>query len=379
MPTSIPSLRRLRRALAPTLATAMLLCSATVDAQPNAPVTTAMGAELYETACATCHGSDGRGRSQSLVGFETPLPDFTDCDFATREPDLDWLAIIHEGGRVRGFERTMPAFGEALSDEQIESLVRHLRGFCRNPDWPRGDLNLPLAFFTEKAYPEDEALVETTVAESGDAWTHTFIWEQRFGRRNQMELSLPITRADLGAPDGWTTGTGDVAIAVKHILKHSFERGSILSIGGEVSLPTGDEDKGFGSAESVFEAHVLYGKVLGSDSFLQLQGIVEMPTGAGLDNELVTRAALGKTWTAGGPFGRAWTPMIEVLGARPLASGAESEWDVVPQFQVSLSKRQHILANFGVRLPTTQTDERDAEFVIYLLWDWYDGGVLEGW
>lgn len=382
MPTPHAALFASLRLIAPTFAIATLLASSAAaqsDDGDSAAAITATGAPLYETACATCHGSDGRGRSESLVGFDVPLPNFTDCDFATREPDLDWIAIVHDGGPVRGFQRTMPAFGETLTDAQIESLVRHLRGFCKNPDWPRGDLNLPLAFFTEKAYPEDEALVETTIAENGDAWTHKFIWEQRFGRRNQMELSIPVTRADLGGSDGWTTGTGDIAVAVKHVVRHNFERGSILSVAGEVSLPTGDESKGFGSAHSVFESYVSYGKVIGTASFLQVQGIVEMPTGAGSDNELVARAALGKTWTAGGPFGRAWTPMIEVLGAQPMTGGAESEWDVVPQFQVSLSRRQHILANVGVRIPTTQTSERDAEFVFYLLWDWYDGGILEGW
>ena len=62
------------------------------------------GAELYQASCATCHGADGRGRSSAELGFDTPLPDFSDCDFANREPDADWGAIIHEGGPVRGFD-----------------------------------------------------------------------------------------------------------------------------------------------------------------------------------------------------------------------------------------------------------------------------------
>jgi hypothetical protein len=38
---------------------------------------------LYERGCAACHGRDGRGVSQEIVGFDTPIPDFTDCSFAT--------------------------------------------------------------------------------------------------------------------------------------------------------------------------------------------------------------------------------------------------------------------------------------------------------
>ena len=71
--------------------------------------------------------------------------------------------------------------------------------------------------------------------------------------------------------------------------------------------------------------------------------------------------------------------MLEVLGARELESGADVEWDLVPQLQVTLSTRQHVIASFGARLPVTQRAERETELVFYLLWDWFDGGVLEGW
>jgi hypothetical protein len=46
---------------------------------------------------------------------------------------------------------------------------------------------------------------------------------------------------------------------------------------------------------------------------------------------------------------------------------------------MSLSKRQHILANFGMRLPITDRASRPRQFVAYLLWDWFDGGFLDGW
>jgi hypothetical protein len=71
--------------------------------------------------------------------------------------------------------------------------------------------------------------------------------------------------------------------------------------------------------------------------------------------------------------------MIEVLGARELASGAETEWDLVPQLQFSLSTRQHVQAGIGFRVPATDRSNRTGELVFYLLWDWFDGGVLQGW
>ncbi|MDX1582955.1 MAG: cytochrome c, partial [Thermoanaerobaculia bacterium] len=85
------------------------------------------GQTLYLRACATCHGIDGRGADQDLVGFETPLPDFTDCNFATREPNADWLAVAHQGGPVRGFAQMMAAFGEALATAELEAILDHIR------------------------------------------------------------------------------------------------------------------------------------------------------------------------------------------------------------------------------------------------------------
>src|SRR5690349_15140270 len=78
---------------------------------------------VFTAACAACHGDDGRGRSSSELGFETPLPDFTNCDFAAREMNADWHTIVHRGGQIRGFDRMMPAFGDALRPEEIEAAL----------------------------------------------------------------------------------------------------------------------------------------------------------------------------------------------------------------------------------------------------------------
>jgi mono/diheme cytochrome c family protein len=361
------------------LGTLLLTCPTSAQ-QTSATEASYNGARLYEDSCAACHGSDGRGRSQSQLAFDVPVPDFTDCDFAAREPDSDWIAIIHEGGPVRGFDRMMPAFGDALTDGEIEATLAHVRGFCRNDDWPRGDLNLPRALFTEKAYPEDEAVITTTAVTAGnDSLTHDFLWEQRFGTRNQMEIGIPITRADLGDPDGWQGGAGDLTVGVKHVLHHDADRGAILSLGGELVLPTGDDTRGFGKGTTVFESYVAFGKLLAQDSFIQVQAITEIPSASQLEDELVVRFATGKTLTQRGPYGRAWTPMVEVMGARELTGGADTNWDIVPQFQVTLNTRQHVMASAGFRIPVTNRASRDVEFVFYLLWDWFDGGVLEGW
>ena len=64
---------------------------------------------------------------------------------------------------------------------------------------------------------------------------------------------------------------------------------------------------------------------------------------------------------------------------RDLVEGAKSHFDVVPQMQVALNTRQHVLANVGLAIPTTDRDGRSMRLLVYVLLDWFDGGFFEGW
>ena len=345
---------------------------------PAAAQPAGQDAEVYASACAACHGPDGRGAPQTALGFDLAMPDFSDCSFATREPDADWGAVVHDGGPARGFDRLMPAFGGALTGEEIQSTLDHVRTFCDQPAWPLGELNLPRPLFTEKAYPEDEAVITTSVDTEGDgAVTNTLVYERRFGARNQAELVVPFPARRVGGE--WLGDVGDVALAVKRAMFHDGRRGTIFSVGSEIILPTGNREDGLGKGTAVIEPFASFGQILPADGFLHLQAGLELPTDRQVaERELFWRAALGKTFTQG-RFGRAWSPMVEILGGRELVSGDTPQWDVVPQMQVTLNTRQHVMANVGVRLPVTDAGIRRTSLVVYLLWDWFDGGLLEGW
>src|SRR5262249_26826323 len=156
------------------------------------------------------------GSPRSVVGFDKPLPDFTDCSVATVERFSDWDAVIHRGGRIRGLDRHMPSFGDALSDAQIEEVVKYLWRFCKDASWPRGDLNFPRAFFTEKAYPENESVWTTGVTSSGaKSVANSLVYERRFGSRNQYEVTVPYEFQQSGAGGSWARGLGDVELAVR--------------------------------------------------------------------------------------------------------------------------------------------------------------------
>lgn len=349
---------------------------APAPASPPAPPRT--GAELYRAACAACHAMDGAGAPRSLVGFELPLPDFTDCSFTSVEPYADWVAIAHQGGPIRGFDRKMPAFGEALSEDELYSIVEHLKGFCQDPAWAPGDLNLPRALVTEKAYPENEAVLTTTTggSELGSVMNEV-LYEKRFGSRNQLEVAVPLALKESAA--GWSRGLGDVKVAMKRVLHHSRATGTILSAAAEVVLPTGKETLGLGKGVTIFEPFLTAGQILPRNSFVHAQVGAEIPADRDLAApEAFWRGAVGTTFEQG-RFGRAWSPMVELLGARELESGQRVQWDVVPQMQVTLNQRQHLMISAGVRLPVTDRGERHAQVITYFLWDWFDGGLRDGW
>ena len=337
------------------------------------------GQQLYQAACAACHGTDGRGQPVSVRGFDLDLPDFTDCHVTTPEADLDWISVVHQGGAARSFSRMMPAFGEELTDTEIARVVGHLRTFCTERGWPRGDLNLPRPFVTEKAFPENEAVLTTAFVPHGErSLGNQFLYEHRVGRRGQYELFVPFDMRE--SPLGkWQIGVGDIGAAYKHVLYDSLSRGSIVSAGSELSLPTGSESKGMGSGRAMVEVFGTVSQVLPRDGFLHAHTGLEMPAGSGAGaKETFWRVAVGKTFMSH-RWGRSWSPMVELLGARELEEAGVSEWDVLPQLQVSLSNRQHVLLNVGVRTPVSQRRERDSSVLFYLLWDWFDGGFFSGW
>lgn len=343
-----------------------------------APAVLRTGEAVYRAACLTCHGPDGRGSPRSVVGFDVPLPDFSNCAFSTAEPDPDWQAVVHEGGPIRGLDRHMPAFGDALSQAEIALAVSHLRTFCKEPAWPRGDLNLPRAFFTEKAFPENESVWAATLTRGGDgAVGNELIYERRLGARNQIEVNAPIVfQQDAGVE--WHRGLGDVAFAFKRTVYASMRTGSIGAAGVEVVLPTGKEELGLGNGFTIFEPFAMWGQILPRNSFLQLHGGVEVPSDSTKGvREAYLRTAVGTTFAQNRGFGRAWSPQVEVLWARP--QDGLAEWDVVPQMQITLSKLQHVMVAGGLRLPVTQRAERHKQLLLYLVWDWFDGGLFEFW
>ena len=77
-------------------------------------------AALYKSKCATCHGKDGRAKT--FKAKFNSARDLTDAGWQERVTNERIFNSIANG---RGTK--MPAYGEKLSDAQIEALVAHVR------------------------------------------------------------------------------------------------------------------------------------------------------------------------------------------------------------------------------------------------------------
>lgn len=76
-------------------------------------------AQVYAKQCASCHGKDGR--SKTIKGKLKHARNLTDRDWQDKVSDERIFNSINNG------KGKMPAFGEKLSQEQIESLATYVR------------------------------------------------------------------------------------------------------------------------------------------------------------------------------------------------------------------------------------------------------------
>jgi mono/diheme cytochrome c family protein len=339
------------------------------------------GERIYKSGCIACHGANGVGAPESLTEFKRPdsFPDFTRCDQTTPEPNSAWKDVIVNGGESRGFSQIMPSFGTLLTSGQIDDVIAYLRTLCRNNHWARGELNLPRALITEKAFPEDEEVISTAVNASGPAGTVTdIIHEQRFGVHNQIEVDVPLQFQERNQT--WYGGVGDVSIGLKREMWSNLRAGSILSLFGGVIVPSGNKQRGFGSGTTTFETFAAFDQLFPTNTFIQFQAGAELPRHTDIAPQtMFWRTALGQSFAANHGLGRLWSPMVEFVADRDLVDGASTKWDVVPEMQVTISRRQHIRANVGFSKPIANTTGRSSQVIFYLLWDWADGKLTQGW
>lgn len=99
----------------------IMMMMLTISSQGIAMVGQSELSLLYNSKCALCHAKDGAGTSSWKAKGQ---PDFKDAQWQKSRSD----AQIADGIR-NGRGKFMPAFKSKLTEEQINGLVRIVRGF----------------------------------------------------------------------------------------------------------------------------------------------------------------------------------------------------------------------------------------------------------
>ena len=96
---------------------------------PRPPRGASRGERLFYALCVTCHGVDGRGSWRASLFLIRP-GNLADAARLDQRSDQYRVDIIKNGGAPIG-RPGMPAFGAALSEEEIRELVAYVRGLSR--------------------------------------------------------------------------------------------------------------------------------------------------------------------------------------------------------------------------------------------------------
>lgn len=329
------------------------------------------GRLVYQQACAQCHGQDGRGNPE--WESEVRPVEFSDCG-TTAEPSELWESIVRRGGTPHGLASIMPAFEEALSPDEIAAVVAFLRTLCPTADaYPPGDLNFRRLLKTGKAFPEAEWVLR--LSDGGGSGSRSgeleLAYEDRVGPRFQYEIEAPLRYA---APAGEGRGLGDLKLSGKQVLHFDVPRRQILSAGLGVTLPTGRQEDGLGDGAWSLAPFLSYGKAWGR-TLAQTKVGFELPSDRDQTRRRATYA-LGLS-RALGPARSAWTPAVELAGDVETGGGPH-RYGAWIELSKPLNRLGHVIGAAGVQIPIRPASD-PVRLELYVLWDFGDGSLREGW
>lgn len=93
-------------------------------------VSASSGAELWTKHCKMCHGPEGKG--DTMMGKRFQIPDYTDPKAQEGLDDKRIRAAVVNGLTDDKGRRTMLAFGDRLSNEEIDTLVAYFRSLAND-------------------------------------------------------------------------------------------------------------------------------------------------------------------------------------------------------------------------------------------------------
>jgi len=80
---------------------------------------------LWKTKCASCHGADGKGNTET--GKKLAIPDMTAASGQQKFTDAQMRTSITEGVRRPGKSEGMDPYKDKLEPAQIDLLIAYVR------------------------------------------------------------------------------------------------------------------------------------------------------------------------------------------------------------------------------------------------------------
>lgn len=356
------------------LTPALTLLMTVTNSSPAQADEFARGAEIFQVNCVVCHGPAGSPDPDSdlVKGLGVVPANFSDALFNSREPLADWKIVVTHGGPALGFSDKMPAFGEVLTEADIDAVMGYIKTLGGEHDYPDGSLNLFLPVRTKKAFPEDEWVwKQRYTGEDGDnQWKNTLEYEFRIGERWQGVLEVTHET------EGGDSEFGHFEPGFKYVLQHDKQAGFIFTLGGNLGVPLNS------GAEWELLPYLAVGKIISDRLTFQGSGRLK----ASLDDwDHGSAEFAGILHWVNSPMPRAFFPGLELVAELPFERGSgpdrksSVQLSVLPQVRIGLSKRGHVAINAGVELPINDTDRYDWRAYAYLIWDFADGGFFDGW
>lgn len=94
------------------------------------------GKAKYDTLCVGCHGAAGKGDGAAAAGLNPKPQDHTNGKYMNALTDKYLFDFIKGGGAAIKKSPLMPAWGNALKDEEISNVIAYIRTLARPPYKP---------------------------------------------------------------------------------------------------------------------------------------------------------------------------------------------------------------------------------------------------
>ncbi len=325
------------------------------------------GETLFDKNCVVCHGTNAKGNGPLAVTLPTQPANLTDCRLTGEDPVEVLEGIIRHGGSYTGLSTVMPAWGKKLSDRDISDIAAFVKTLCTDKEWITGDLNFPRPLITGKAFPEQELIVGGKFSQGDQNQSSQSIdLEYRIDGLTNIEVSTGAVRMDPRNESAYS-GLSDSSISVRRVLVFDYAQNYLVAASLKLQFPTGDEDRGLGSGEHIWQPGIRAGWRHGQ-IVTQVDTRVIIPA-ASSDQNTKLRYNLALGYMIEPDPRLEITPMIEFINQTRMNGPNKGDTlsSLVPLIRI---KWLQYSAGFGAQVPISRRKDFDVRALFDLTYEY---------